>query len=126
MFYFATGNVVIGLAYNLYASIKNFRAGGVFWNNQNLIVDNQIKWKHLLLWLIFAAEGLCNITLSYITFYYSIRSGVNSGVITVIWRLTVLLSAVADYFMYGIKLRYYHIVGLASIFLSCIAISFAG
>ena len=49
--------------------------------------------------------------------YFAIRAGVNTGIITIIWRSSMFTSALADYIIYGTSLRYYHWIGL----IACLA-----
>jgi len=46
---------------------------------------------------------------------FSQKAGINVGVVTIIWRVGVFTSALGDYFFFGTKLKYFHILGLLAI-----------
>jgi drug/metabolite transporter (DMT)-like permease len=46
--------------------------------------------------------------------FTSVYANINPGVITIIWRSSIFLSALADYILFGQKLKYYHFIGLIS------------
>ena len=48
---------------------------------------------------------------------------VNVGVITVIWCVHPLFIAIADYFIFGTKLKYFHIIGMTLIVTGTILIT---
>lgn len=57
------------------------------------------------------------------TIYFAVAADLNAGVITTIWSVTPFFMATADYFVYGVKLRAYHIIGISLIVLSTILLS---
>ena len=59
------------------------------------------------------------------TFYHGGKSGVNNGIISVIFSVGVLFTAVIFYFLYGQKLTYYDLVGGLFI-IGCVALIGAG
>ena len=44
--------------------------------------------------------------------YYAIRANVNTGIVTIIWRGSIFVTALFDYIIYGQRLKYYHFIGL--------------
>lgn len=54
--------------------------------------------------------------------YFSERAGINAGIITIIWRFSVFMTAFAERFIFGIKLKYFHWIGLISIFICTVLI----
>ena len=58
--------------------------------------------------------------------YLTNLAGINVGVITTIWCVFPLYTALADYWMFKTKLEYYHWVGLTSIIVCSLFISAQG
>ena len=56
--------------------------------------------------------------------YYANLAGVNIGLITVIWRISIFMGAFSDYLIFGQKLKYYHYIGLILIFMCSVLIAF--
>jgi len=46
--------------------------------------------------------------------YFAIEANVNTGIITIIWRSAIFITALLDYLLNGTKLKYFHWIGLAS------------
>lgn len=43
IFYFSLGSILTSAAYHLFFSFKNYRLNGVFWNNQNIIINGKFS-----------------------------------------------------------------------------------
>ena len=61
-----------------------------------------------------------------ISLYFANGAGVNVGLITTIWVLSIIFTSLADYWMYGEKLKYHHYIGLISIFFCGLFIGMQG
>lgn len=61
-----------------------------------------------------------------ITLYFANKAGVNVGVITTITSINPFFTAVVDYLIYKIVLRYYHVLGMMSIVLGSVFICLNG
>jgi len=48
IFYFSVGTIISSSAFNIYQCIKNYRARGVCWCDQNLIKNEEILWKNVV------------------------------------------------------------------------------
>ena len=46
----------------------------------------------------------------------------NIGLISIIWRSSILMGAMSDYFIFKTKLKYYHLIGFVMIFICSILI----
>ena len=57
----------------------------------------------------------CIVNIMSLNLYFADKAGVNAGIMTVIWRLNVFMSAFSDRIMYKQELKYFHVVGLVSI-----------
>ena len=53
MFYNASGGIFIGLIFNIYKAYSNYKTKGVFWPEQNIIVDGKFKFKNLFAFVVF-------------------------------------------------------------------------
>ena len=56
--------------------------------------------------------------------YFANNANINVGVIITIWSLNPFYNSIADYYIYGEKMYYHHFIGLVSILLCSVAISF--
>jgi drug/metabolite transporter (DMT)-like permease len=60
--------------------------------------------------------------MAFFTMYFANRSPVNVGVIITIWSIEPFFNSVADYFIYGQKMHYYHIIGVMSMVICSVVI----
>lgn len=121
-FYLTSGAIVAGLCYNFIQMVKYKR----FWNNQNIIVGGHFQKRNCL---GFFLNCLCNffvMNMCILTMYFANKAGVNVGVITTITSINPFFTAVVDYFIYKIILRYHHILGMISIVLGSVFICLNG
>ena len=58
-----------------------------------------------------------------LTIYFAVAADLNAGVITTIWSVTPFFVALADFMVFGVRLKTYHIVGIALVVLSTIMLS---
>lgn len=54
--------------------------------------------------------------------YFAARANLNTGVIVTIWSVTPLFMAICDYFIFDVKLKCYHYIGLVSIIIMIIVL----
>jgi hypothetical protein len=57
--------------------------------------------------------------------YTATLAGINTGLITIIWRSSTFLSALADYLLFSQKLEYFHYIGLVACVVCTICIAFS-
>ena len=67
--------------------------------------------------IYFIVMNLC-----YLTMFFANRADINVGVIITIWSINPFFNSIADYYINGEKMHYYHIIGLLSILLCSVAI----
>ena len=60
------------------------------------------------------------------TMYFANSAGINVGVITTITSINPFFTALVDYLVYKIILKYYHFVGMVSIVLGSVFICLNG
>ena len=60
--------------------------------------------------------------LVYLTMYFANRAEINVGVIITIWSINPFFNSIADYYLNGEKMHYYHVIGLASMLLCSVAV----
>ena len=84
-----------------------------------------MNWYHLLSFILYSVTFLIFQGLACLTIYTGRLADVNVGVVSILWRMNVLMMAFADYFINGQKLKIYHIIGMISILASCICIGFS-
>jgi len=100
IFYFSTGPILLALVYLLVqSSINSFKPNGKFWVDWNLVKDGQIKKKNLMGFILFCLINFIGEYLLITSLWFSGLANINAGVITVIWSITPLIVAIADYFM---------------------------
>lgn len=92
------------------------------WNNQNIIIDGKLRNRNLFGFLLNCLLYFYVINMCVFTMYFANKAGVNVGVITTITSINPFFTAVADYFVYKVHLKYYHIFGMISIVLGSIFI----
>ena len=124
--YNTTGGLTAGLIANLYWASKNYKETGVFWANQNFIVDGRLRWNHVVGFSVFVMLLFSCQNLVYLTIYFATAANINVGVITTIWSIDPVNMAVIDYWLFGQKLQYYHVVGVLSIVACSALVSLSG
>ena len=60
-----------------------------------------------------------------LTMYYSHMADVNVGIITTLWSVQPLAAALLDYLIYGERLTKYHLIGMITVIISALMISFS-
>lgn len=119
-FYNALGSVVVTILFDLWCCIDNSRKGGSFWVDQNIVVNGKLKTNHLLLMVIFCCCHFGILNMIFFTLYYAGRSSANVGVITSIWCIVSFVMGVADYFLFGIRLKTNQLVGMGLVSVSIV------
>jgi len=125
VFYFASGSIVTGILHHLFRSLENYRAGDPFWNNQNLIVKDKLKWNHVFGFIVFSMLYFLIQTLAFTTMWTAQKANTNVGIITCIWSINPLFIAVSDYLIYKQKLKFSHAIGTVALVLCVLFISLA-
>lgn len=115
--------MVSSIVYLSYRTIKNLRDNGVCWVNQGLIKDGQLVWKNLFGFILYGLLYFITQCMIFLTLWFSRLATINVGIIMVLWALTPLLSALADFAVFGQKLYYYHIVGMVLCVLFALVLS---
>ena len=69
---------------------------------------------------------LLALNMCFVTMYLSNQAGINVGIITTIWTVFPLYTALADKVMFNTKMEYYHWVGLTSMLICSLLISAQG
>ena len=102
IFYLSFGAWITGIIYQSAMSIKNYRDPDVdyTWHRNNIIVDNKLNCKNLVLWLLQCCLFFLIMSSIFMTMYFSHMSGINVGVITTIWNVQPLIAAIVDYIIY--------------------------
>jgi multidrug transporter EmrE-like cation transporter len=118
-FYMASGGITAGVVFNIYKVCKT----GKPWVNQNIIVDGKFKVNNLFGFVMNCVVYVIVNNVCFVTMYFTNEAGINVGVITTIWCVFPLYTALADYWMFKTKLEYYHWIGLTSIIICSLFIS---
>ena len=118
-FYLASGSMLSGLVYNAYQMIKHKR----LWNDQNIIVGGKFKKMNCFGFFLNCLQNIFVMQMCILTMYFANLAGVNVGVIMTITSYHPFLTALVDYLLYKIVLRYYHFIGMVSIVLGSVCIS---
>ena len=61
-----------------------------------------------------------------ITFNFAGKSGLNSGIISTVFCISIIYSNILFYFLYGQKIRHFDIVGFIMIIVGIVLIGFGG
>ena len=61
--------------------------------------------------------------MAFLTMYFAGLSNVNTGVIITIWSVNPLFMAICDYFIFDVKLKYYHLIGTVCIVICIVVLS---
>lgn len=85
--------------------------------------NGKVNLFNLLGFIIFCLMYFLFQNSAYLTMWFSERAKINVGVMTCIWNISPLFMAFMDFFIFNEKLKYYHIVGMAALILSCFSIS---
>ena len=83
--------------------------------SQNIIIDGKINKRHLLGFIAYMLSLFIIQNIITLNMYLGAKANINGGILTVIWRLNVFMTAFGDFLIYKEKLRYFHIIGLVSI-----------
>lgn len=84
---------------------------GTFWVDQNLIVDGKLRCKNVFALALYCLEFFLIQSMCPIIFWFANLAGLNVGCITLVWSLSPFFIAIADYFTFKTKLKYYHYIG---------------
>mmetsp|Transcript_6732 Transcript_6732/g.11296 ORF Transcript_6732/g.11296 Transcript_6732/m.11296 type:complete len:146 (+) Transcript_6732:318-755(+) len=103
----------------------SLRRGGYFWNEQNLIVSGKVRWSNIFAFLLYSLIYLGVQLVVFLNLELSQFAQINTGIITGIWAILPLFVAVLDFFFYGQRLKYYHIVGMVCLVACALCITFA-
>lgn len=101
LYYLAPGQFLAAFGYNVYLMTMNYRKTGMYWINNNLIIDNKINYRNLIGQLLLTISFFGIQYLAVLSIYYGGSAHVNSGIITIIWRASVFSTAVADWYYFG-------------------------
>ena len=113
-FYFSSGQAFAGIIYNIWDMRKNYKTNGKIWPDQNIIIDGKWSGRNLLGFILFCITFFLTQVSAIESLFCAVYANINTGVITIIWRSSVFMAALADYIIFGQKLKYYHFIGLIS------------
>lgn len=122
MFYFSGGSLVTGFIYHLYMCILNFKTSGVFWNNQNLIIDGKLRWRNVFGFVVFMIQYFLVQNLVFFSMWIGDGAGMNVAIPTCIWMFNPLFSELCDRFIYQTPLRYYHALSFGALILCVVSL----
>jgi drug/metabolite transporter (DMT)-like permease len=94
--------------------IQYFKTG-TKWYDQNIIVDGKFKPINLFGFFTYCFVYVLVNNMCFVTMYLTNQAGINVGLITTIWAIFPLYSAIADRLLFGTRLYYFHWLGLLSI-----------
>ena len=101
-----------GATYNTLHCFNNWRkTDGKFWMNQNIIVGGKFRCINAVGFLAFCLMYFIIQNMAFMTMWFADLAQINVGVITVIWSINPLYMAAVDYFLFKIKLKYFHFIG---------------
>ena len=121
--YTSTGTVITCLMYDGYKCYASWKQNGVFWNNQNVIVDKKLVKSNLLGFIGYCMMQVLILNMVMFTIYFSVLADLNTGIGTSIWALTPFMMSLGDHLFFGHKLKYNHVVGITLIITCVILIS---
>lgn len=73
--------------------------------------------------MLFCLVYLLSQNLGFFTIWFTGLANVNTGVVTILWSTHPLFMAIADHFIYGQAIGYYHFIGMALILSSVLILS---
>ena len=88
-----------------------------------MVKQGQLRRVNLIGFLGFQLNSLLVMNCSWITIWFALMANINAGVITVIWSVTPLGVAIAEYFIFGQRLKRNYQVGMALIIICVVALS---
>ncbi len=82
-------------------------------------------FSNALHFLCFSGIYLGSMVSIVLSFSYSQKAGVNEGIITSIWAITPVFSAILDYIAFSVKLQGRHLIGVITLIIcaTCISLS---
>ena len=89
----------------------------------NLIVDGKLSKRNLLGYIGYTLFGLVMNICIPLNIYFAEEAGINVGLVTIIWRVSVFIGALLDYIYFKTKLKYYHFLGLILMVVCVVIIS---
>lgn len=69
--------------------------------NQNIIKNGSVNWKNVLGFILYSLSMFLIQNVIAVNMYFSKLAGINAGVMSIIWRFNVPLTALGDFLIYG-------------------------
>ena len=108
--------------------IQDERKYGTCWTDLNIKDSHtgKIKWVSVLGYNTFALNYITIQFLVMTTFSMCFQAGLNAGIVTTIWAINPLFTALFDKILFGQSLATRHLVGVICLVFSAAAISLSG
>ncbi|CAI2372023.1 unnamed protein product [Moneuplotes crassus] len=121
------GAFFVILCITLYSAISARIKGETYWSWQKSnfrdIETGKFHWKNLTGVLLYSAIILCAGFSVYFTFSFALYADINQGILTSLFGMAAVYSAIFAYFLFGDRLKIYHVVGMGMILCCIIGLS---
>ena len=87
----------------------------------NFIIDGKVEWGNIGWFTFYCLNYVTYQTIVVLTFYFCILASLNAGVVTTIWSITPLFTAMFAFILFGERLSHKHLIGLVCLVL-CVAL----
>ena len=101
MFYYVSGGIFSGVVFNISRFYINYKKNGIFWVNQNIIINGSIKWGNFIGFVTFCCVFFIVQNSLLLAIYFAGAANLNAGLITSIWSICPFFIAITDYFLFG-------------------------
>jgi drug/metabolite transporter (DMT)-like permease len=122
-FYTAPGNFLTTFIYNTHHIFKNYRARGVLWNNQNIIIGGKLNVRNLLRMVCYFFTQSLVVSFSLLTVLMATKAQLNPGIATALWSVSPFFYAFYDQMFFGNKLKINHWIGMTMTVAAAVLIS---
>ena len=125
LLYLSPGSLICGIVFFGWKMVEEYKRNGVCWTYLNFMEEdtNQVKWGCVGGFLVFCAIYATYQALVVVCFGLCMEAGINAGVVSTIWSISPLFSAVADFLVFNQRLTTKHMMGVLSLVLCAAAIS---
>ena len=100
LWYTQLGGLISGLLFNVFYSYKNYKKNGVFWNNQNIMVNGKVSCISILRVFIYCILLFTAQYSAFLTIWSAQQAQINVGVVSSIWAVEPILATIYDSIIY--------------------------
>eukprot|EP00347_Sterkiella_histriomuscorum_P017226 403350201 len=125
LLYLSPGALLCGVAFFFYKSVEEYNRTGVCWSDLKFVQNGQVQWINILCTFGFSLTYLSIQTIVMVTFSLCLMANLNAGIVSTIWAVAPLYSALLDFLIFKQKLFTSHLIGVFCLIVCAMCISLA-